>query len=107
MKLWLADLIEKITQEYKVQPIKLNISLNPKIVRETIAWVKDDILFAKYYPVLRKLKKYEGSVTTEILFYESGQIAQVTSTAPGTMTTQCFDRNGHCIDFADFNDLRD
>lgn len=107
MKLWLADLIEKTTQEYKIDPIKINISLNPLATTEAIVWAKDDFLYAKYYPTLRKLKKYEGNVTHEMLYYESGQLAQITSTAPGMMTTQCFDPAGACIDFVDFNDLRD
>ena len=107
MKLWLVELIQSITQQCNRDPARLNISLDPRHVREAIIWLNDDgSLFAKYYCTLRKLKTYSSDATHETLFYDSGQIAQITQTAPGMMTTECFDRDGNPVDFADFNELR-
>lgn len=107
MKLWLIDLIDSITQECNQTPIRLNVSLDPRHAREAMVWLNaDGSPYAKYYCALRKLKKYYNDSTHEMLFYESGQIAQITQTAPGTMTTECYDRDGNPVDFADFNELR-
>lgn len=107
MKLWTAALLDQVTQECGTPPSRLNVSLDPRSEREAVVWFNGDgSPYAKYYPALRKLKKYGDAFTSETLFYDCGSVAQITSITPGTMTTECFDRAGNPVDFADFNELR-
>jgi len=104
MKLWLAELILDVSEEYGISPESCD---SYPVGESVIRWLfSPDRLAAAYYPnfnVLRKWKKDSIDYSyAQYLFYSDGRIAQATTADGGLVNEEWFDAAGNSITYEQF-----
>ena len=104
MKLWLAELILSVSEEYGISPTSCGSS---PVGESAIQWpAGPDRLAAACYPYFNLLRKWNKDPSdygyVQYLFYSDGRIGQITTVSAGWVNEEWFDHAGNPITYEQF-----